>query len=339
MVMKDRDFSIDLMKGILIFLMIVVHILELFNILLDFNDFVKGIIFYIELTSFSGFLFCNGYVSYNAYVSKDLDKLIFRKKMISNFFKMLCAFYISGIASSILVCDEVFTFNKLIRIIFLREIPIYSEYLLTFAFIYLLLYVFKDCYKKMNVLGLLIIFNVSLLLSLIDYSHISIPLLCVFIGCGKYFCFPIIQYFSYYMAGMYLAKNKIVFNKYFFGISIFGVLLLLFYCFGKGEYPGRFPPSLFFIVGGYLFVYLYYIICKKIKIRNGCFLINIGKNSLIYLIISNITMFICYRVVMKYNNLKLFFSNGDKFLILFIIVFILSILLSFMFSKLLRYRK
>ena len=136
MVKKERDLSIDLMKGILVFLMIVVHILELFNILLDYNDFVKGIIFYIELTSFSGFLFCNGYVSYNAYISKNEDKKVFRKKMLKNFLKMLLVFYISGIFSSILVSDDVFTFKKVIRIIFLREIPIYSEYLLSFAFIY-----------------------------------------------------------------------------------------------------------------------------------------------------------------------------------------------------------
>ena len=338
MVKKERDLSIDLMKGILVFLMIVVHILELFNILLDYNDFVKGIIFYIELTSFSGFLFCNGFVSYNAYISKNEDKKVFRKKMLKNFLKMLLVFYISGIFSSILVSDDVITFKKVIRIIFLREIPIYSEYLLSFAFIYLILYIFKDFYKKINVLGLLIIFNISLLLTLIDYSSISIPLLGVFIGSSKYFCFPIIQYFSYYMVGIYLAKNKIVFNKYMFGISIFGFLMLLVYCFGKGGYPNRFPPSLFFIVGGYLFIYLYYIICKKIRIGNRCFLISIGKNSLVYLIVSNIIMFFCYRVVIEVGNLKLFFSSGDKFFILFIIVFVLSILLSFMFSKLLRYR-
>ena len=339
MVKKERDLSIDLMKGILAFFMIAVHILELFNILLDYNDFVKVIIFYIELTSFSGFLFCNGYVSYNAYISKNEDKKIFRKKMLKNFLKMLFVFYISGIASSILVSDDVFSFNKLIRIIFLREIPIYSEYLLSFAFIYLILYLFKDLYKKINVLGLLIIFNISLLLTLIDYSYVSIPLLGVFIGSSKYFCFPIIQYFSYYIIGIYLAKNKIVFNKYILGVSLFGFLLLLVYCFGRGQYPNRFPPSLFFIVGGYLFIYLYYIICKKIRISNKCFLISIGRNSLIYLIVSNIIQFICYMVVIEVGNLKLFFSNGDKFLMLFVIVFVLSILLSFMFSKLLIYRK
>ena len=91
---KGRNISIDLFKGILIILMIISHILQLLffskNELL-FNKFVN-------LITFSGFMFSFGYVTYFAYISKDIDKLTFRKKMIKRFIITMIAFYISSFA-------------------------------------------------------------------------------------------------------------------------------------------------------------------------------------------------------------------------------------------------
>lgn len=60
---SKRDNKIDVLKGILTVLMIVAHIFQFFSTNLLLDKFGK----YVNLTTFSGFMFCFGYVCYIAY--------------------------------------------------------------------------------------------------------------------------------------------------------------------------------------------------------------------------------------------------------------------------------
>lgn len=69
---SHRDKSMDLMKSVLVVLMIFAHIVSFFpkgEMAYKFADFVN-------LTTFSGFMFTFGYVSYKAYIQKENRNLV-----------------------------------------------------------------------------------------------------------------------------------------------------------------------------------------------------------------------------------------------------------------------
>ena len=165
---KVRNRGIDLFKGILIILMIVSHILQL----LFFSH--KELIYnkFVNLITFSGFMFSFGYVTYFAYISTNIDKLIFRKKMIKNFLKTIIAFYISSFVYRYFI-DNYISIDVILDILFFKSIAGYSEFLLSFAFIYILIYLFKDILNKINNKVLIFLIIVSLLMTYFNYELVN----------------------------------------------------------------------------------------------------------------------------------------------------------------------
>lgn len=295
-----RDFSIDGMKGTLVILMILGHIVQFF----PGGKYENIISYYVNLTTFSGFMFTFGYVSYNAYLSSNISNFILRKKLTKNFFKTLIAFYISGISYTFLL-QGLLTPDTILDIIILKRIPGYSEFLLSFSLIYILIYILKPLLK--NATGLLIgIFSLfSLLMTYINYESIKIPLLGTLIGTTAFCCFPVIQYSSYFFAGMYLASRQKIYSIFLLVSSIIGTTIFMVYSKYYGNLPQRFPPSATWIIGGYFFIYFYFIVWKKYQIYLAKLpmLCNIGQNTLLYLVFSNIILFTIYRTnIYNVNN-------------------------------------
>ncbi len=82
-IMRNRDTSIDTMKSILIIFMILAHIIQFFPVWWWKTEHISN---YVNLTTFSGFMFTFGYVCYKAYIGKEMDSHEFRNKMCRNFF-------------------------------------------------------------------------------------------------------------------------------------------------------------------------------------------------------------------------------------------------------------
>lgn len=255
--MKERDRSIDLMKTILVIFMIMAHVIQFFPSVKIAHIFSV----YVNLTTFSGFMFSFGFVCYKAYIKNDNKKRV-GKRLLFGFIKTICAYYISGIAYTILITKN-FTLKSIIDVLVFKCIPGYSEFLLSFALIYPLMYISINFFKKMNNVHYFIMAGISLILTLIDYNVIKNSILGALIGTNTFACFPIIQYMSYFLAGMYLASNNKVVEKYMVIISCLGSIGFISYCFYFGQIPKRFPPSAAWIMGGYLFVYIYFIVSKK----------------------------------------------------------------------------
>lgn len=117
-----RSSALDVFKGLLVFGMILAHIIQLLG---NKNDFLlKAISTYINLISFSGFLFAFGYANYFAYFSKNFQSVKWR--MFKTGLKILTAFYISGIAFRVIFEKKVIHFLDIIKIILLTDIPGYS---------------------------------------------------------------------------------------------------------------------------------------------------------------------------------------------------------------------
>lgn len=295
----NRNRSIDLVKLLLVVGMILAHTIQFLG---DSKSGVGFIISqYINLITFSGFMFCFGYVCNIAYLSK--DKEVVKKKIIRNIIELLFIFYISGIAFTIFVTKDLSNF-ELIKILLLQSIPGYSEFLISFCALNVVLLIFFDNIKNIidNKKKLFSTIGITLLLTFIPYNLVFFKPLGVFIGSNRFACFPIVQYSCYFLIGAYFQKNKIIFSKKAFVLFLTCSLSMGIYILINNKIPNRFPPSMLWIVGGSIFIYCYYIlsyiVTKKIKINNKLYFI--GENTLYFLLLSNIVLFI-----MKYMNIRI----------------------------------
>lgn len=275
---KPRNDSVDFMKSIFVIFMITAHVVQFFSY--EKVDDLFSI--YVNLTTFSGFMFTFGYVCYTAYLKKSAD-IKLAKKLFGKMLKTIGAFYISGTAYTVLVLHK-FGFTDIVKILSFQIIPKYSEFLLSFAFIYPLIFVWVLNKQRIKQWHLAVLFVLSLALTLIDYSKIHIPILGVFVGTTTFTCFPIVQYLSYFLAGIYLSSTHKIIDKKILIISIMGTASFIGFCILKHQPPDRFPPTACWIVGGYAFVYLYFIISNKISahfLRLNSFF-EIGRHSLVF---------------------------------------------------------
>lgn len=124
---------------------------------------------------------------------------------------------------------------------------------------------------------------------------------------------------------MYFQKNCIKFDKKYLILSIVGTSLFIGYRIINKEFPLRFPPSIFWVLGGLGIVYIYYIFSEFIsnKISKNNKLYFIGENTLYFLLISNILLFI----LKGYFSLKIDFVYNILFAISIILLCYISIYL------------
>ena len=146
MVKKERNQEIDIMKGLLTLAMILCHCLQFFG--KEDAGIEKILVNVINLTTFSGFLFCFGFVCCLAYFQGDTKRGI--AHMLRNMIRLLLAFYISGIAYMAFKEQKIFRKDFLWEILTLRRYPGWSEFLASFAAVLLAGAVLLPVLRKTN---------------------------------------------------------------------------------------------------------------------------------------------------------------------------------------------
>lgn len=310
-----RDRSIDLMKFVLVIGMILAHVIQFFGENTYITTFISN---YVNMITFSGFLFCFGYVCNIVYLKK--DKKSISKNLMRNSIKLLMAFYVSGICYRIFVSVEPFSVVTFLKILVLEDIPGYSEFLISFALLNIGTYMFFNQIKYiLNSKYFILFLIVPLLCTNIPYHLVNENQVGLLIGTTKFPCFPVVQYSIFYFLGMYFQKNKIDFKFKHLILSVFASSILVLYCLKFNQLPSRFPPSLPWILGPMLYLNIYYstskLIVKRYEIYNW---INfIGENTLFFLLSSNIIIFIVK-----------FFVQDVKFTLISCIIFSILITIS-----------
>ena len=240
MVKKERNQEIDIMKGLLTLAMILCHCLQFFG--KEDAGIEKILVNVINLTTFSGFLFCFGFVCCLAYFQGDTRRGIVH--MLRNMIRLLLAFYISGLAYMAFKEQKIFRKDFIREVLTLRRYPGWSEFLASFAAVLLVGALLLPALRKTNgwvVIGAAV---VSLASCFIPYEKITNPWLALFIGSGSYTTFPVLQYGVYFVAGVWAAKRKKWPDwKLFFGAAILSTPCI-WYCWKYNGLPGRFPPPL-----------------------------------------------------------------------------------------------
>lgn len=144
----NRDITLDLMKSLLVIGMITAHVLQLCYV--GGSKLVAAFSLFINMVTFSSFMFCFGCAAWLAYFRKYPNKMQVKGKLFRNFIRLLICFYISGYGFLLLV-DSDFTLYEAVKVLLLWRIPGYSEFLLSFAFLNLVIYVLYPIIQKLIV--------------------------------------------------------------------------------------------------------------------------------------------------------------------------------------------
>lgn len=291
---KRLDF-LNIYKALLVLGMITGHALMLLS-----NSKGEYILYYktyINLITFSGFFLAFGYIYEMIYFQKGI---IFKKNLMS-VFKLLLAFYISGIFFRMLIKPHAISWPVIAKILILSDVPGYSEFLLAFAIIALLALLFAKLPDKIKLNTKVII--VLCLMALVSAFFIkkgeSSTYLGLLMGSNKFGAFPVLQYSFWFWIGVLIRRDALKLNWKIMLVCILMTMTYLGYYINENRFPSRFPPSFLWIIGSAFPLYLLLkisIYFEQIKGKLPVHLYQevnlIGENTLFHLIMSNIFLFI-----------------------------------------------
>jgi hypothetical protein len=132
--------------------------------------------------------------------------------------------------------------------------------------------------------------------------------------------FPILQYSFFFFVGILFSERNIVFSSRVLSGCIVGTTAFLVYFLVIGEPPSRFPPHLLWLTGSWLLLYGTYLACKTTSQLHTTFLVSIGENTLVYLLISNIIFFELAESTAK----SVFLAIGSSFSVILVTMFIIT---------------
>lgn len=320
---QERDNGIDIFKGLLVTGMVYAHVLQFFC---DFGLYpgARSVSDFINVITFSGFVFSFGYVSQIAYYSKPF-KAVYHKMLITAL-KTLGAFYISGLYFRLFMDSRTLDWSLIKPIVLLEDIPGWSEFLVSFSLIMLVgFFLFQALGRLVERKPVFWVVAAGLLLTtFIDYGSVASIHLGLLVGTDRFTAFPVLQYFPFYLIGNYFARHGVFWDWRVLVGAGAASGLFIGYLLIHGSLPSRFPPSVFWILSPCLFLYGYYLLSKYLgcrKIYTG-FLQVMGRNVLFYLLLSNIIIF-----TLKKNQHFLQFSTVGGFWFAIALLLVISFLL------------
>ena len=287
-----RDDAADIMKGILVLQMVLCHCIQFFG--RDTKPVQKQICDYINLTTFSGFMFTFGLSCWYAYFSRSFRQAA--PRMIRTALKCLAAFWISSICYIGLVELDYYDPRVFRQIILLEKYAGWSEFLASFAGVMLVWLLLFGLFQRQNGWLTLLCLAAGGLLTLIPYGRIGDSRAALMIGSTGWITFPVLQYLFYFAAGVWFCRRKIIWDFRIFLVCVMLSLPEIVCYIRSGCLTDRFPPDGWFLFGAVLFLYLYYQLAHALAGRWPCsricaFLRGLGMNTVFCLLLSNLVIF------------------------------------------------
>jgi hypothetical protein len=310
---KSRFIQIDYMKGILNIGMIFAHTVQFFS---KKNDFYL-ISELMNLVCFSGFLFCFGFASWSSYFSK--ANIPYRSH-ITVILKCYLAYIISGVSYCILVSKELLNSTLVYKVISLENVPGYSEFLIAFVLFALLGLLFSE-FINLLTKNIMLILTTSIACLLISLILTDIKLdnrLELFIGGRGKSYFPVLQYTPLYLLGIYFSRYSTKPSNALNFLALVIISIFLYFKIARIDIV-RFPPSAAWILFSTAAVYLCFSLSNWLSkhLLLLSVVLNMGKNVLFYLIITNIILF-----TLTFIGFKNYFETQYIFILFAVILFL-----------------
>jgi hypothetical protein len=121
----------------------------------------------------------------------------------------------------------------------------------------------------------------------------DIPLLATLVGTTNFASFPIIPYLPWFLLGIFYARNPEHPRAADWVLAAIATALCALWTAYYGEYPGRFPPTVLWIVGPALILILYLVVARFVgrRVRIPRVLLGTGRHVLAALLVSNLIIF------------------------------------------------
>lgn len=285
---KRRDTALDLFKTLLVVGMVWAHCYQLLSG--ETSIIEDSLSLYVNLITFSGFMFAFGWASQIAYFSK--LKAMVKRNLMRNFFTLLLVYYISAFGYYTFMGLP--TVKGFLKIIYFWYIPGYSEFLLSFAVLMMVVYLFFDVIIKISQSKkwTAITIVVSLVLTWFPGGFFRLPAVSAFLGVSGMAGFPIVLYSMFFLGGViYKRADKVISRKYLTLICVSSVIGIT-YCWRTHSLQ-RFPPDVSYLMSAWIPIMAYVLSVNKIccKIGGGVIIHTIGKHTLLFLLVSNLIIF------------------------------------------------
>lgn len=318
----QRNPVLDLMKGLLIVGMVFSHVDKGLNLNMPWLDSTRGI---LQLTIISGLIFSFGYGTYKAYLEK---AIIPRRRMVLNILRILVAYYLCAFAYEFFN-EHALSLKSLLSIVRLDFLVPYAEFLLTFIIILILLLIVPRFFYTVTRKDAIFwpVMGGLLITTFFDHTQIKSVFLSLLIGSETITSFPVVQYLPLYLLGIYFAQRQILFSWKFLAGAILAIVAFL--VARENGLTGRFPPSIFWIIGSMGAVYICYLIAHLLIHLNFLALLakplmDIGRHTLYWLVMSNLLIFSASQVL-KSMTLPSYWVAGIIFGSFFYITFLSSL--------------
>jgi fucose 4-O-acetylase-like acetyltransferase len=307
--MSQRDSSIDVLRGIVVFLMVSSHVVWLLS--LRQNPYWDTVRSFGDAVCYITFLFVFGISSYFSLFAKEYSPFL-KAKALNKIWKLLLAYYLIAFAS--VAKDLVTHFDKriILEVLTFYKVPGFTEFLVPFLFYSIVLLLFKsrdvftdNLFENKETPRFLLLFSASLFIlgTLLAGSNdvllpnIFTPYITQLTGGGNLLRFSLLHYFGVPLLGVYFGyfiyhkKENLLRKK--LGYSIVVTLVASFALIASARITplrginslDRWPPSILFLLLGLLFSFVTLFV---LRLRNPGFMryfAYIGNNAIYVLVI------------------------------------------------------
>ncbi len=341
----NRDISLDFVKGILAILMVLSHVGTALRGDNPINPWLGPVLSFIDIITFTSLFFLSGAGLYLATLRHDISEEEFalvKPKLFKKALKILAGYYFLAIISdfSNIFASAGSVLSGLLQILLFYKIPEYTEYLLAFVLLYLVVILFRRLLKIIaNKFWLTLL--ASVLCYLLGYVLFNYPfpaefdnLKLLLAGIQDRYSFPLLQYLPVFLFGAYWADinlHKIIAIPVsrLVSSSLATVFLSIFIIIqiittGTVSIYNRWPPDPLFLSIGVVFVTLLLFLFKNIKWEG--FVVVIGQNIFSFFVFHLLIIFLAKALV------PIQYGLSNEWIILF--VFVLVTLVSYFFSSL-----
>jgi hypothetical protein len=284
---SQRNLPIDVMKGLFVLNVASMHVMAYTSPPSSLADNLWAM---ASMVTFSGFVFCMGYVIQLIYYEKSSPSV---STVLRSFSRSLFGYYLSAFAYFFIYKSQA-DWPTIFSVLVLQQFGSLSEFLLAFALFPLVAAILTHPIKAVIASERLfyMVYFLLLMTTFIPNDLVTSPYIALWIGGTKEVYYPILQYFPLFLLGAYFASRRLEPT----GIQlVFGILaLLVFEGFMLiGGPPSRFPPSFTWVVcsiGGALV--WYWASLRLAAWRPAAsILAPMGANSLFFLVVTNIIVF------------------------------------------------
>lgn len=206
----------------------------------------------------------------------------------------MMGYYIAAIGYFVIFRGE-YDWETVKSVLLLQRFGSISEFLLAFALIPLVTILLSVPIKKYVLPSDRIFFVLIFLLLMFTFiptDWVTSTYLALFIGSSQGIYFPVVQYYPFFLLGLYYASRNVRVGPIHLAISIF-CLLVFVASYSINLTFSRFPPSFGWVVLGGGMFFLWYWVSERLEhVRPVVsILAPIGANSLFFFVASDIMIF------------------------------------------------